>query len=128
MLAPETFPTELYVLADEFCKAELPPARRPGPPAALAPAEVLTLAVFGQWARFPSEAAFDRWAGKHLRGAFPALPSRPQLNRLVRRHGDALTAFALHRGRGLATGDDRACEAIDGIGVRVRTAKRRGEG
>ena len=128
MLDPETVLTELYVLIDEFCKARLPAEGRPGPPAALDRSEVLTLAVFGQWARFPSEAAFYRWARKHLRAAFPGLPSRPQLNRQIRRHGDALAAFALHLGRALAADDDRAYEAIDGTGVRVRNAKRRGAG
>ncbi len=106
MLDPETFLVVLYVLA--------------GPGRALA--------CFGQWARFPSEAAFYRWAHKHLRPFFPALPSRPQLNRQVRRHGDALAAFALHLGQALAAEGDGAFEALDGTGVRVRNAKRRGEG
>jgi hypothetical protein len=128
VLDPETFLVELYVLADEFCKAELPPERRPGPPPSLATAEVVTLACFGQWQRFPSEAAFYRWAGKHLRPWFPTLPSRPQFNRLLRRAEGAITAFALHLGRALAAAGDRACEAIDGTGVRGRNAKRRGEG
>jgi hypothetical protein len=128
VLDPETFLVELYVLADEFCKTHLPPERRPGPPAALDRAEVVTLAVFGQWAQFPSEAAFYRWAAKRLRPLFPTLPSRPQFNRLVRRAHAALTAFALHLGQGLAAADDRAFEAIDGTGVRTRNAKRRGAG
>lgn len=128
MLDPETFLTELYVLADDFCKTHLPPERRPGPAAALSGGEVLALAVFGQWAQFPSEAAFYRWASRHLRGAFPTLPSRPQLNRLVRRHLGALTAFALHLGQALAAAEDHAFEVIDGTGVRTRNAKRRGAG
>jgi hypothetical protein len=127
VLDPETFLTELYVLADEFCKT-LPPERRPGPAAALSASEVVTLACFGQWARFPSEAAFYRWAAKHLRAAFPTLPSRPQFNRLQRRWRDASAGFALHLGQALAAADDRAFEAVDGTGVRVRNAKRRGEG
>ena len=128
MLAPETFLTEWYVLGDESCKTRQPPERRPGPAASLARSEVVALACFGQWQHFPSEAAFSRWARKHRRGAFPGLPSRPQLNRLRRRHRDATTAFALPLGRALAADGDRASEAIDGTGVRVRTAKRRGEG
>ncbi len=59
MLDPETFLTELYVLADEFCKVH-PPAPRPGPAPALAESEVLTLALFAQRQRFPSEAALYR--------------------------------------------------------------------
>ena len=128
MLDPETFLTELYVLVDEFCKAHLPPEPRPGPPASLSRSEVVALACFGQWARFPSERAFYRHAARHLRPLFPGLPERTRFNRLLRRHGDALTAFALRLGRALAAADDRAYEAIDGTGVRVRNAKRRGEG
>jgi hypothetical protein len=128
VLDPETFLTELYVAADEFCKAGLPRERRPGPAAGLCRSEVVTLAVFGQWQQFPSEAAFSRWATKHLRPLFPGLPSRPQLNRLLRRCRDATVAFALHLGRALAAEGDRAYEAIDGTGVRTRNAKRRGAG
>jgi len=55
----ETILVELYVLVDDFCQA-LPPVARPGPAPALCQSEAVTLAVFGQWARFPSEAAFHR--------------------------------------------------------------------
>jgi hypothetical protein len=128
VLDPETFLTELYVAVDDFVLEHLPMERRPGPAAALAPSEVLTLALFGQWQQFPSEAAFYRWASRHLRGAFPRLPSRPQLNRLLRRHGGAIAAVALHLGRALAVGDERAFEVVDGTGVPTRNAKRRGAG
>lgn len=127
MLDPETFLTEVYVLADDFCKTQ-PDARRPGPAAALTPSEVLTLALFAQWRPFPSEAAFHRYACRRLRPLFPTLPSRPQLNRLIRRCHDLLVAFALHLGQAMATGDDRSFEAVDGTGVVTRNAKRRGVG
>jgi len=127
MLDPETFLVELYVRVDEFCKTQLPPDVHPGPAAALERSEVVTLACFSQWRQFPSETAFYRWAGTHLRPLFPTLPSRPQFNRLVRRHGEAITAFALHLGRE-AAGADHAYEVIDGTGVRTRNAKRRGAG
>lgn len=126
MLDPETFLVELSVRADEFCKTQ-PVRRCPGPAAALAPAEVVTLAIFSQWRQFPSERAFSRWADRHLRPWFPAPPSRPQFNRQVRRLQAMLTAFALHLGQELAR-DDRACAVLDGTGVRVRNAKRRGAG
>jgi Transposase DDE domain len=124
---PETFLTELYVLADGFCKTALPPERRPGPPAALARGEVVTLAVYGQWARFRSERDFYRYAAKHLRGAFPGLPARPQLNRLLRRHRGAVEGFA--RWLAAALGAHAApYEALDGTGGPTRTARRRGRG
>lgn len=127
MLDPETFLTELYVCVAAFCKEHLPPERCRGHRPSLSRSEVVTLAVFGQWRQFPSEAAFYRWAAKHLRALFPTLPSRPQLNRLMRRHADAVTALALHLGQGLARPRD-AYEVLDGTGVRVRNAKRRGAG
>jgi hypothetical protein len=127
MLDPETFLVELYVLADEFDKTTLPPERHAGRPPALARSEVVTLALFGQWACFASERAFYRWAQRHLRPLFPTLPSRPQFNRLQRHHGAAITAFALHLGQTLAA-RDRSFEILDGTGVATRNAKRRGAG
>jgi hypothetical protein len=127
VLDPETFLTELYVGVDAFCKEHLPPERQTGHAASLARSEVVTLALFGQWRQFPSETAFYRWATKHLRPLFPTLPSRPQLNRLLRRHTEAIAAFALHLGQDLVRGTD-VYEVLDGTGVRVRNAKRRGAG
>jgi hypothetical protein len=128
MLDPETFLTELYVLADTFCKTHLAPVLRPGPAPSLSPSEVMTLGLFSQWAQFPSEAAFYRYARRRLRPLFPTLPSRPQFNRLLRGAQAALVAFALWLGQELAQGDDRAFEALDGTGLATRNAKRRGAG
>ena len=127
MFDPETFLTELYVLADEYCKHHLPGASRPGPAASLTPSEVVTLAIYGQWTRFGSEAAYYRHAQRHLRPLFPTLPSRAQFNRVIRNRHDAIVAFARHLGEQLADGD-RAFEAIDGTGLPTRNAKRRGAG
>ena len=127
MLDPDTFLTYLYVMADEFCKGQLPPERHPGPAAALERSEVVTLATFGQWACFGSERGFYRYASRHLRPAFPTLPDRSQLNRLVRAHRDAVTAFGHHLADRLGA---RAApyEALDCSGVPTRNAKRRGAG
>lgn len=127
MRDPETFLTELYVLVDTFCKAQWPPARRPGPAASLSTSEVVTLAIYGQWGRFPSERAFHRHASHHLRPLFPTLPSYPQYNRLVRHESPATTAFAVHLGQLLAA-EDTPFEIIDGMGLRTRTGNRRGRG
>ncbi|HEU0114230.1 MAG TPA: transposase [Thermomicrobiales bacterium] len=127
MCDPETFLVELYVLADTYCKTALPPARHPGPAAALDRSEVVTLAVLGQWARFGSERDFWRYADAHLRPYFPRLPSRPQFNRQVRRQQAAITGFA----HWLAARLDAASapyEAMDGTAVPTRNAKRRGRG
>jgi hypothetical protein len=74
----DTFLTTLSVMADDFCKTSLPPEPRPGPPAALSRSEVVTLAMFGQWQCFGSARGFYRYAQRHLRAAFPALPTREQ--------------------------------------------------
>ena len=124
MSDPDTFLTALYVAVDEIL-AGTAPGPHPGPHAGLSPSEVVTLAVFSQWARFRSERDFYRYAAHHLRPAFPRLPSRSQLNRLIRRHEAAL----LHVGQRLATWlGPAAYEILDGTGVPVRNRQRRGAG
>jgi len=124
----DTFLTTLYVMIDDFDQSHLPTEPpRPGPAASLSRSEVMTLALFGQWACFPSERAFYRYALRHLRPAFPQLPARPQFNRLQRQHRDAIVAFALQVARGLLQPDD-AYEALDSAAVPTRDAKRRGRG
>jgi hypothetical protein len=127
VLDPETFLTGWCVRVDEFRKSELSPERPANHAASLLRCDAVTLAPFGRWRQTPSETAFYRRATTRLRPPFPTLPSRPQLNRLVRRHADAIAAFALRLGRGLVRGSD-VYEVLDGTGVRVRKAKRRGAG
>ena len=127
MLSPDTFLLTLYVLVDDFCKDHLAWPVRPGPAASLCPSEVVTLAVFSQWAQFRSERAFFRYAVRHLRSAFPGLPDRSQYNRLVRHHEGAITAFFLHLVEKLDA-QQAPYEALDGTAVVIRNAKRRGEG
>lgn len=124
----ETFLTTLYVMIDDFCQShDFAEEHRPGPAASLSCSEVVTLAVFGQWARFPSERAFYRYALHHLAAAFPTLPKREQFNRLQRRYREVIVAFALflvehmHAQRCLY-------EALDSSGIPTRDAKRRGTG
>lgn len=127
MVDADTFLTALYVMVDDFDKAHLPPERRPGPPAALTRSEVLTLALFGQWQGFASERGFYRYARRHLRGAFPALPAREQFNRQLRRHYGALVACLLHLAH-LLRARSAPYEALDCTAVPTRDAKRRGGG
>ncbi len=49
MMDTDTFLTTLYVMADDFCKYQLPPEKTPGPRPTLTNGEVVTLALFGQW-------------------------------------------------------------------------------
>jgi hypothetical protein len=114
-------------MVDDFCKTALPPEPHPGPPATLSRSEVVTLALFGQWQRFGSARGFYRSAQRHLRAAFPSLPTREQFNRQVRQQHTALVAFFLHLVRLLAA-QRCAYEALDSSGVPTRDAKRRGAG
>src|SRR5262249_55951137 len=127
MVDVATFLTTLYVIVDDFCKPSLPPETHPGPEAALSRSETVTLAIFGQWQGFGSERGFYRYAQRHLRPAFPPLPTREQCNRQVRQHDAALVACFLSPGRLLAA---QHClyEALDSSGIPTRDAKRRGAG
>ena len=127
MVDSDTFLTTLYVMIDDFCKSHLSCEHRGGAPAALTPSEVLTLALFGQWQRFPSERGFYRYAQRHLRGAFPTLPDRSQFNRLLRQQQETLIACSLHLVQRLQA-QHCAYEVLDATAVPTRDAKRRGLG
>lgn len=128
MVDVETFLITLYVMVDDLCKCHhLAYRAHPGPQASLACSEVVTLALFGQWARFQSERDFYRYAQRQLRWAFPALPDRSQFNRQqhqlqqVIARVSVLIAEALPQARG-------RYELLDSSGVPVRHIKRRGGG
>ena len=128
MIDVDTFITVLYVLIDDFCQSHRPvKPSHPGPAAALSEAEVVTLALFGQWAQFGSERAFYREASRHLRAAFPTLPHRSQFNRLQRQVAEIIGAFGLYL---VQVMDAQNClyERIDSSGIATRDAKRRGAG
>src|SRR5436190_11023225 len=97
MLDQDTFLTTLYVMIDDFCRQHLAPEpTRTGPSTALCRSEVLTLALFGQWARFRSERDFWRFATAQLAHLFPHLPHLSQFNRLERLHQETLLALSHH--------------------------------
>ena len=124
---PESVLTEVYVVVDDLLSTLLPVVPgRPGPPPALAPSEVITLAVMSQWARFRSERDFYRYAEQRLRALFPQLPSRPQYNRQVRRWADLIAQVGVTLGHALA--GDAPYEVIDTTAVPVRNVQRRGAG
>ena len=127
MVDVDTFLPTLYVMVDDFCKASLPPEPHPGPQAALSRSEVVTLAIVGQWQGFGSERGFYRYGQRHLRAAFPQLPSREQFNRQMRQQHEAVVAFFLPLVALLAA-QRCAYEALDSSGVPTRDAKRRGAG
>lgn len=125
----DTFLTTLYVMADDFCQSQMPANKKPviGRPQCLQCSEVITLALFGQWAHFQSERAFYRYAQQHLRAAFPDLPDRGQFNRLMRAHRDSITSFGLHLVQ-MMQAQNCSYEVLDSTGVPTRDAKRRGAG
>lgn len=137
MLDAETVLTTLYVEVDTICKTQpaLHAQDRAWPAASLSLSEVVTLALFGQVARFASERAFYRYAEQRLRPLFPRLPDRSQFNRLQRQAHDVIVLV----GQCWARADEAvACaagevgagafEALDTLGVVVRNVKRRGHG
>lgn len=128
MLDREAFLTELYVAVADFCKTQPDPAPKPGPVGGLTTSEIVTLALYAQETRFPSERAFYRHADRRLRPCFPGLPGRDRVNRAVRACGETITAFALHLAQDLAIGEERGFEVLDGTGLTMRNAKRRGAG
>jgi hypothetical protein len=150
MVDTDTFLTTLYVMVDDFCKTYLPPdaesqrqqqsqkhqyhagtrPSRPGPAPSLCRSEVVCLALFSQFALFASEHDFYRYASRHLRPAFPTLPHRTQLNRLIRRHYSAIAQFAVHLAHLMQTQEPHnyLYEALDTSAVPVRAVKRRGVG
>jgi hypothetical protein len=126
-LDADTFLTGLYVMVDDYCKAHPAPAQRCGRSASLARSEVVTLALYGQWARFTSERDFYRYADRRLRGAFPRLPARSQLNRQIRAERTTIVAVGRWLAEQLAAGA-AAYEVLDATAAPIRNAKRRGSG
>lgn len=123
----DTFLTTLYVMVDTFCQEQRPEKARQGPQPSLSRSEVLTLCLFSQWRIFDGERSFYRYAKAHLRPYFPTLPTRPQLNRLMRGQQEAIVWFFRHLAQLLKVGES-PYEALDTSAVVVRHYKRRGHG
>src|SRR5262249_28460621 len=81
----------------------------------------------GQCQGFGSERGFYRYAQRHLRPAFPQLPTREQFNRQACQHYAVLVAWFLYLGRLLV---DQHClyEALDSSGMPTQDTKLRGAG
>ena len=126
MLDYETFLTELYTMVDDFSKENWVAKRRPGPRASLSSSEVVTIALAGQWHWYGSERGFYRYLRRHWLAAFPTLPTRGQLNRLMRRQQEMITAFALYLAERI--GRHVPYEALDASAVPTRDINRRGRG
>ena len=126
MIDIDDFITTLFVLVDDFCEEE-PSPPKPGPDCKFSESEAMTLLIFSQWSRFLSERDFYRFAYKELRGAFPDLPSRPQLNRQWRSLHDKVCAFFTYLADALDA-PEALYEALDATAVVTRNAKRRGGG
>jgi hypothetical protein len=127
MVDVATFLTTLSVMGDDFCTLSLPSDLPPGPQAALSRSAVVTLALFGQWPGLGRARGVYRYAQRHLRAAFPSLPTREQYHRQVRRQHAARVAFLLSLVHLLAA-QRCASEALDSSGGPTRDAQRRGAG
>jgi hypothetical protein len=126
MLDIDTFVTILFVVVDDYCQQH-PGASTPGPAGHLAPSELITLALLGQWGRFSSERDFYRFASERLRSAFPLLPERSRYNRLVREQTTTITAMALEMAERLGAVAS-TYQAVDCSAIVVRDRHRRGNG
>lgn len=121
----ETSLTEVYVLIDDLVSTNPPPAR-PGPPPALSPSEVVTLALLSQLSRFHSVREFYGFAESRLRGCFPRLPHRTQFVRQVHRLVGVIAEVATALGARLAAGGP--FQLLDCTPMPTRTGVRRGRG
>lgn len=116
-------------MVDDLCKEhDLRLPSHPGPAANLSESEIITLSLFGQWARFPGERAFYRFASSHLMDAFPTLPDRSQFLRqehlcvaLIEQMADLLAELRPHQ-------NEELYQILDATSVPVRSIKRRGGG
>jgi hypothetical protein len=77
----DTLLTALYVWIDEYLRPRGP---RPGRPASLSDAELVTLAVAQVLLGVRSEARWLRFVPEHLPGAFPYLPGQSGYNKRLR--------------------------------------------
>src|SRR6185369_10375591 len=82
----ETFFTELYVLIDDYYKAEIAGKvkKHAGAQAQMSDSEVLTVMIAGQWrigVAWRSERGILRWLDAHGRGWFPGLLKASAFNR-----------------------------------------------
>ncbi len=124
----DTFVTTVYVLLDDYCKAQaITWARAPGPLPSLTVSEVLSLVLLSRWARFGSDRGFYRFASHHLRGAFPRLPDYSQFNRLMRVSLGWLMSW-IQDLRRTALASPAPYEALDTLGCATRDSRRRGAG
>ena len=82
----DTLLTALYCFVDDA----LPEPCLPGRPKRLSDAELVTLAVAQVLLERPSEAAWLRYARKHLSGMFPYLPQQAGWNKRLRAAGDLI--------------------------------------
>jgi hypothetical protein len=125
----DTFLTTLYVMVDDLCKQHqfrLP--KHPGPMPKLGLSELITLALFGQWARFASERAFYRFAERHLKVAFPRLPDHSQFVRQEHACAQLLEQVAWLLAQQRPNQREELYQILDATGVPVRCIKRRGGG
>ena len=87
----ETFFTTLYVLIDDWYKAEIAPHEdtRCGAKPQMGTSEILTLGIAGQWrvgVAWDSERGMIRYLQAYGRGLFPRLLERSAYNRQFRQH------------------------------------------
>lgn len=125
----DTFLTTLYVMVDDLCKQQgFTWPKHPGPQPNLGVSEVITLSLFGQWARFPSERAFYRFAQRHLKAAFPRLPDHSQFVRQEHACIWLIEQMACLLAQQRPDQSEELYQILDATGIPIRSIKRRGGG
>jgi hypothetical protein len=107
----DTFLTTLYVIVDDWYRAEMSEMmkRHGGPALKMSDSEVLTLAVAGQWRAgvpWQSERGMVRYMQHHGRRWFPHMLGRSSFNERVRQLWAALIALHHHLAGWLTRAED----------------------
>jgi hypothetical protein len=116
----DTFFTELYVMIDDWYKAEVAGqiTKHAGAVAQMSDSEVLTVMIAGQWR---SERGLLRWLEAHGRGWFPRLLKRSACNRRGRWLWGAFIALQQWVAQGLGSAE-AVYECVDGTPVPAYSA------
>jgi hypothetical protein len=113
----DTFLATLYVVVDDWYKAEMAGAmrRHVGPAVQMSDSEVLTVALAGQWrvgVPWQSERGVVRYMQQHERGWFPTMLGRSAFNERLRGLWAALVKLQQRVAEWL-TEPDEVYESVD---------------
>src|SRR5581483_1150054 len=116
-------------MGDDVCKRhQFSVPKPPGPAPKRSISELIPWALFGQWARFPSERAFYRLAQRHRLAAVPTLPDQSHGARHEHASGSLIEQVACFLAALRPPQSEELSQILDATGVPVRSIQRRGGG